>query len=98
MQPEAQGEVAQVVGGELEFPAFGGSGQFADDDAGVVDQEVQWPAPAASEIGNRGAVDQVQRSDVQGACGARSCDVLGDFCAGVGIADRQGDLGAGAGE
>jgi len=91
--------MAEVVGRELQFPTvrsqlkFGGEGK-----ARVVDEQVQRPAPAPDEGCNRRSVGEVQRHDVDGGVAGCRDDVGGGPATGVGVAHREGDLGASTGE
>jgi len=98
MQSEAQGEVAKVIGGELQFPAFHGSKQRARNDRRVVDQQVQWAFPALDKGVYRGLIGEVQGGDAHALIPGRGHNVLGAPRASVGIADRERDVRARTGE
>jgi hypothetical protein len=44
--------VTEVVRGELQFPAFAGAFEASGDEAGVVDEQVQWAGPCVDEVGH----------------------------------------------
>jgi len=98
MQSEAQGEVAKVIGGELQFPAFRSSGQRARNDPRVVDQQVQWAVPVLDKGGDRGLIGEVQGGDAHTLIPGRLRNVLGGLRASVGIADRERYFRASTGE
>jgi len=94
VQAETEREVAEVVGGELEFPPLRRPGQVTDDHAGVVDQQVQRTGPPLGERGDGATDGEVQRADEDPAAAGRLGDVGGRPGAGVAVADGEGDLGA----
>ncbi|GCE23551.1 hypothetical protein KDK_73510 [Dictyobacter kobayashii] len=51
MQSKAQSEVAKVIGGELQFPAFHSPGQSARNGPCIVDQQMQRSLPALDKVG-----------------------------------------------
>jgi len=50
VQAGGEGEVAEVVRGELQLSAIGGALQAAGDESGVVDQQVQWALPRCGDV------------------------------------------------
>ena len=97
-QSAAQGEVPEVIVGEVQFPTIRGAGQAGRDDARVVDQQVQRAVSALDKAGYCGAIGQVQGGDVHTAATSRLPDVPGGLEPGPGVTDRQGDIRAGPGE
>lgn len=98
VEPEGEPEVAEMVGGELQFAVFRRPGQTGCDDTRVIDQQVQRPVPALPEAIDRTGIREVQRGDVQSVVAGRGGQILGHRRTGVCVADREGDLRAGAGE
>ena len=90
MQAGGEGEVTEVVGGELELPAFRGAEFGGRHHAGVVDEDVERAVPVRDEVGDRLLVGQVQ------PCADRD----GDFGAGGGEdpGGLQSEAGAAAGD
>lgn len=91
MQADREGEVADVVGGELALEARGRALELLDGHhARVVDEHVQRPVPGGDEGADRVEVGQLERRDADIAV-----DVGGDALAGLGVADGDRYLGAG---
>src|SRR5690606_18739849 len=61
-QQVGQGEVAEMVGAELELEAVGRATQRRDHQPGVVDQQVDGAVDAAGEEPHRGEVGEVEAS------------------------------------
>jgi hypothetical protein len=59
---------------------------------------VQRAVPVLDERGDRGLVGQVERGDQNSLVAGTRDDVLGGAFARLQIADREGDLGASAGQ
>ncbi len=53
METGGQGEVAEVVGDELQLPACGGSFEAVGDEPGVVDEQVKRAIPCFGEVADR---------------------------------------------
>jgi Stage II sporulation protein E (SpoIIE)/GAF domain len=82
-EPGRQREVAQVVGGELQLMALRAAGQLRHGhDPGVVDQDVQWAAPARGHPCRRLQVGQVQQDRLDLRVAGRRGDPLGRVAAG----------------
>jgi len=89
-----QGEVAEVVGGELHLPALGRTHLGRCHQARVVDQDVQRAVPRGGERRDRRLVGKIQRRDQDLLVAGRRDDVLGGALSGRQIADRERDLRA----
>jgi hypothetical protein len=92
-QQVGQGEVAEMVGTELQLEAVGSAGEWCRHHSGVVDQQVQVAVPARGELADRGQAREVEPADL-GVAGHRR----GGSPALVGIAHGENDAGARAGE
>jgi hypothetical protein len=92
-QEIGQGEVAEVVGAELQLEAVGGMRERRDHHARVVDEQVEIALPAGGELADRGEVGEVEPADL-GRAGHRRGGrlALGD------VADGEDDASAGGGE
>jgi hypothetical protein len=89
--------MTEMVSGELHFIAGRGAGELRQGHhTGVVDQDVQRPAPGAHKAGHRGRIGQIQRCDLHPCRPGRQLfgDLVGNFSAGRQIAHRQRHLGA----
>jgi hypothetical protein len=53
VQPEREGEVTELVGGELQLPTLGGAALRCGHDARVADQDVERTTPGADECPDR---------------------------------------------
>jgi hypothetical protein len=98
VQAGGQGEVAEVVGGELHLPAFGGAHQRGGHQPGVVDQDVQRARPVRGEGAHGCLVGEVERGDQDRLVAGAGDDVPGGAVARLFVADGEGDLGAGTGQ
>lgn len=93
MQPDRQREVAEMIRGELQFPAVRRVLLRRVHDARVVDQHVQRAvAPPGDEGVDGGEVGQVELSHLDGA--ALSREPGSHPLAGFDVANRQGDIGS----
>ena len=63
-QQVGQGEVAEVVGAELELEALGGPAQRHRHHPGVVDQQVDRPRPGPGEGADGAQIGEVERPDL----------------------------------
>jgi hypothetical protein len=89
-----QGEVAQMVGGELQLPALGRTLQLRQGhDPGVVHQNVQRPGPAGHEVAHRGLIGEVQARDRD-----LGAELGGDLLPRSHVPDRERHLSPGAGQ
>ena len=99
VQAECEREVAEVVGRELHLPALRRQLELGQrHHAGVVDQDVQRPAPVRDEGGDGRLVGEVEPADVDGGVAGGGGDVGGGPLAGVGVAHGERDFGARAGQ
>ena len=99
VQAECEREVAEVVGRELHLPALFSPLEVGQSHhAGVIDEQVERPAPVRDEGGDGGLVGEVESLDVNGGVAGGSGDVGGDPVAGVGVAHGERDFGARAGQ
>jgi hypothetical protein len=87
-----------VVGGELHLPALRRAHERRGHDAGVVDQDVQRAVPPGRERRDGGLVGEIERRDQDLLVAGAVDDVLRGALAGLEVADRQGHLGARAGQ
>jgi hypothetical protein len=83
-----------VIGCELELPGLLGPLQAGRNQAGVVDQQVQRAVPLPRETGHAARVGKVDGGHGQPGLPGRCGDAVSDACAGPGIADGEGDVGA----
>ena len=95
MESGGQGEVAEVVGGELHFPSFGGSLQAAGDQSGIVDQQMQWTVPLLHEACDADLVGEVQWPNDGPTRTGRRGDRFGNFATRCGITYGKGHCGSG---
>ncbi len=92
-QTAGEREVPEVVGRELQLPAFGGALFRRGHHAGVVDEDVQRSVPFVDECGDRGTVGEVEGRDVDA-----TVDLGRDARSGGAVADGERDGRAGTGE
>lgn len=101
VEAEGEGEVAQVVDGELRLPTVRCADEFRrSHHSGVVDQDVQRAVPGRHERGDRRPVGQVEPSYRQLSRLGRQFSFQACHYAGtrVGVPHGQGDIGARRGE
>jgi hypothetical protein len=90
VEAEGEREVPEVVGRELHLPALRGQLELGQrHHAGVVDEQVQRPAPARGEGGDRRAAGQVEPADVDVGVAGGGGDVGGRLLAGAGVAHGE---------
>ncbi len=98
VQTGGEGEVAQVVGGELPFPSLFGVLLGAGHDARVVHQDVQRAPPGGGESGDGRGIGQVEMREAHLLIARRCGDVLGDAFARRRVPDSEGDCRARGGQ
>ena len=98
MQPSGQGEVTEMVRGELHLPPLRSPQLRGGHDAGVVDQDVQRPVPVGDEGRDGRLISEIQRRDQDPLVAGAGRDVFGGTRASLDVAHGQGDLGVRARE
>jgi hypothetical protein len=92
MQTVREREMAEMIGGELHFVSAVRQCQILDGHhAGVVDQDVQRPAPFCGEGGDAGQVAEVQRADGDRVVPGVRADVPADPFTGGDVPHRKRD-------
>lgn len=92
-KPESRGKVELLR--RCEVVALYGSRQRTRHDTGIVDEKMKRASPFIDEPRDRGAVDQVQPSDMDPLAARRRGDVLGNAMTGIESANGQHNLGTG---
>lgn len=98
VQTGGEGEVPEVVDGELELPALFGTGLGCRHHPRVVDQDVQWPGPCGRERADRGRIGKIQGSHLYLGRTGRGGNGRGHTLSRCRVTYGQGDLRAGPGE
>ena len=99
VQPERKREVAEVIRGELHLDAARGELELGQrHHAGVVDEQVQRPVPAAGERGDRRQIGEVEPADMDVRVAGRRGDVGRGPVARAGVAHGERDVRSRAGE
>jgi hypothetical protein len=99
VQADGEREVPQVVGRELQLPAFGSQAEVGHGHhGGVVDEHVERPIPARDERGHRLWIGEIELRLANIVVAGRIDDVGRDVLAGLGVANGNRDRGARARE
>jgi hypothetical protein len=99
VQAQRECEVAEVVGGEVRLDALRVQREFGQrHDAGVVDEQVERSGPASGEGGHRPGVGEVESAHTNSGIAGAGSDVGGRPCSCIGVAHRECDVGARAGQ
>ena len=98
VEAERERKMAEVIGRERHLPALRGPLQGGQYHPGVVDQQVKRPGPARGECGDRRLAWQGRAGRHAPRLPVAAMMLSAARLAGAGVAHREGDLGARAGQ